>query len=73
MSCKVVLVMVVVEKGSSCAGASPKPDTRAGSWSVMVISVVVCCAQALDAMQNATAAEMRVALKNGEWFAMTFP
>jgi hypothetical protein len=34
---------------------------------------VVCCAQALDAMQNATAAEMRVALKNGEWFAMTFP
>jgi hypothetical protein len=40
---------------------------------MMVISVGFCCAQALDAMQMATAAEMRVALKNGDWFAMTFP
>jgi hypothetical protein len=26
----------------------------------------------VEAMQRATAAEMRVALKSGEWFAMTF-
>jgi hypothetical protein len=75
MSCSVAPVMVVVEKGSSCAGTSPNPDTRAGSLSVMVICVGFCCAQAdaQEAMQTATAACMRVAFENGEWFAMTFP
>jgi hypothetical protein len=62
-----------VENGNSRVLTSPNPEIWEGSLSMMVISVGFCCAQALDAMQMATAAEMRVALKNGEWFAMTFP
>jgi hypothetical protein len=66
---------VVIEKGNSTADASPKPDTRAGSLSVIVISVGVCCAQVdeQDAMHSAMAAWKRIAFENGEWFAMTFP